>query len=430
MPNSRPRGRSPDDRIGGANNKLRVDLYRRLLGQIQSQDQHSGAQGYVFHWNDPEAQWNKIDDIRVAWNAVGLSPVIQTLFFVLETMAGEELEILESLDGFIDPLTAPVELLPDIAASFGYRLKQGLDEETKRVVTQGLFVAYKALGQRIAFDVFYRMVGFKIVKVFPLWKKAINEDLNRYARAQLVTAPITAEAIGPAGSVTYQTTLSDGPIAPGSLRITDGTVTLKDQPEGYMADGLVVSRVVPLVGPGTETGTIDYQTGELVVTFSGVTAGAVTADYQQITDEYPYRAARMDIEILMNPGGVPIPLVDSEVLRSVLDRLDEARPIHVLLRALTLAFEIEDEVADFASDATACVSKLIDSRDPFGLLPGLEALSMLDVSPTVRQDTLFIDHASSGTQEKDVLIEDRMDGFVCPGTDTLDIDAGAFSQKV
>ena len=69
--NHRPRRRSPDDAIGGPNNQLRVDLYRRLIPQIQQQDQASGAQGYVIHWNDPDAQWNKEDDIRSFWNAVG-----------------------------------------------------------------------------------------------------------------------------------------------------------------------------------------------------------------------------------------------------------------------------------------------------------------------------------------------------------------------
>ena len=428
MPNSRERKRSPDDRVGGANNQLRVDLYRRLIPQIREQDQRSGAQGYVIHWNDPDAQWNKANDIRSAWNAVGLAPIIQTLFYVLESLEGEELGILESLDGLIDPFTTPESVLTDIAASFGYHLKEGLDEDTKRVVVQGLFNAYKALGQRVGFDVFYRMVGFEIIKVFPLWKKEVNEDQNRYDRARYTSAPVLLEPIGPAGSTTYVTTLSDTPVLPGSFRVTDGIVILKDQPTGYLPEGFVVGNTAELIGPGGESGTINYATGEVVVNFDGVTAGAVTADYEQITEEFPFRAARFDIEILMNPGGVPIPLVDSEVLRSILDRLDEVRPIHVLLRALTLAFEIEDTVEGFATDTTACTQKLIDSRDAFGLFPGLEHLYMLDQSPSVRQDDLFIEHASGGVQTTDVLVEDRLDGFVCPGTDVLEIDAGPFSQ--
>jgi hypothetical protein len=430
MPNHRFRKRSPDDAIGGPNNKLRVDLYRRLIPQIAEQDQKSGAQGYVTHWNDPDAQWNKGDDIRSVWNALGLAPIIQTLFWVLETMEGEELAILESLDGLVDPFEAPEELLTDIAASFGYGLKESLDEETKRIVVQGLFHAYKGLGQRIGFDVFYRMVGFKIVKVYPLWKQAINEDLNRYSRDRYETTTITAEPVGVVGGTSYRTVLADAPLVPGSLRITDGAVTLKDQPEGFVTDGLVMATVVPLVGPGNESGSINYSTGELEVNFDGPTAGAVTADYERIDDEFPYRAARMDIEILMNPGGAPIPLVDTEVTRSILDRLDEVRPIHVLLRTLTLAFEIQDDVEPTATDAVGCTATLLDERDPFGGAPGLDALYFIDVGPEVPQDDLFIDHESGGAVTKDLVLEDSTDGFVCPGTDVLDIDADSYSQVV
>lgn len=427
MPNSRQRSRSPDDRIGGPHNKLRVDLYRRLRPTVVDQDQKSGAQGYVVHWNDPDAQWNKGNDIRSLWNAVGLAPVIQTLFYVIERLEGEELDVLEGLDCLVDPLNAPEEALPDIAASFGYGLKQDLDLETKRTVVQGLFVAYKSLGQRIGFDVFYRMIGFTIIKVYPLWKVDIHEDQNRYSRERYETLTIPAEAVGPSGSATYRTNLSETPIAPGSLRITDGTVVLKDQPEGFLADGLVVSGEVPLVGPGNESGTVNYTTGELTINFDGATLAAVTADYEQVVTEFPFRAARMDIEILMNPGGAPIPLVDSAVLRSMLDRLDEVRPIHVLLRALTLAFEIQDE-GPTATDARGCIQILRDTRAGFGGAPGRDNLFLLDQSPSVRQDDLLIDHESGGGVQKDLVLDDIIRGFVCPLTDSLDIDAGPFSQ--
>lgn len=430
MPNHRYRKRSPDDAIGGPNNQLRVDLYRRLIPQIAEQDQKSGAQGYVTHWNDPDAAWNKADDIRSAWNAIGLAPIIQTLFWVLETMEGEELAILENLDTLVDPFEAPEELLDDIAASFGYALKQDLDEATKRIVVQGLFHAYKSLGQRIGFDVFYRMVGFQIIKVFPLWKAAINEDLNRYSRERYETTTITAEPVGVAGLTAYVTRLADAPLVPGSLRITDGAVTLKDQPEGFVTEGLVMTTTAPIVGPGGESGTINYSTGDLTLNFDGASAGAVTADYESITGEFPFRAARMDIEILMNPGGAPIPLVDTEVTRSILDRLDEVRPIHVLLRTLTLAFEIQETVEPTATDATACTTALLDARDPFDLTPGLNALYFIDVGPDVPQDDLFIDHESGGVVTKDLILEDATDGFTCPGTDVLDIDADVYSQVV
>jgi hypothetical protein len=415
--------------MGGANNKLRVDLYRRLIPQVQEQDQSSGMQGYNLHWNDPDAQWNKTADIRSVWNSIGLSPCIQTLFYVIETLEGEELGVLESMDSLIDPMNCPASMLPIIAASFGYRIKQELDEATQRVVVQGLFHAYKSLGQRVGFDVFYRMVGFKIIRVYPLWKKAIFEDQSRYNRERYVVSAQAAEPVGPSGNLAYNTILSETPVVPGSLRITDGSVVLKDEPAGYLQEGIFFGVSAPLVGPNGETGSINYQTGEVFVNFVAPAVGAVTADYDKVADEYPYRAARMDMEILMNPGGVPIPLVDSEVLRSVLDRLDEVRPIHVLLRNLTLAFEVED-VGPGAHDRTACTTTLLDSRPPSIFGPGLEARYMLDAYENDGQDDLTIDHESGGNPAKFVIIEDRLDGFVCPGTDLLDIDAGPYSQQV
>jgi len=430
MPNHRERRRSPDDRIARPNNQLRVDLYSRLLTQHILQDQQSTAQGFIAHWDDPDAAWDQPNDPSAFWDAIGLAPHYQTLFWVLETMEGEELGILEDMDSLIDPFKCPEGMLTHIAASFGYALKDDLTLDAKRVVVQGLFHAYKSLGQRVGFDVFYRMIGFRIINVFPLWKSKIHEDGSNYSRERYVTNPITAEPVGPAGNQAYVTTLGDPAIVPGSLRITDGSVVLKDNPPGFAPDGLVVGITAPIIGPGIESGEINYQTGELVVDFGAASAGPVTASYLQVSDEFPYRAARMDIEVLMNPGGIPIPIVDSEVSRSLLQRLDEVRPIHVLLRALTLAFELADEVTPAATDETGCVLRLRDSRDPFGLFPGLEALYMLDQAPNVRQDDLFIAHESGGTLQTDVVLEDRLEGFQCPGTDLLNIDADAFSQQV
>jgi hypothetical protein len=82
-------------------------------------------------------------------------------------------------------------------------------------------------------------------------------------------AAVADEAIGALGSATYAGTLAHYPLRPGDLSFTDGTSTLTD-------DGLGT-----FTGDGT--GTINYTTGAYSITFSGVTVGAVTADY----DYYP-----------------------------------------------------------------------------------------------------------------------------------------------
>lgn len=76
----------------------------------------------------------------------------------------------------------------------------------------------------------------------------------------------TGESIG-TGSDTYSGTLSNFPIAPGSLVMTDGTYTIYDDSNGGFTGD---------IGGGTNT--INYTTGAYAVNFSAST-GAVTASY-------------------------------------------------------------------------------------------------------------------------------------------------------
>lgn len=421
MPNSRERRRSPDPRRGGPNNQLRVDMYRYLIPQIQQQDQQSGAQGYALHWDDPDAQWDKAGDIRNVWDAIGLEPIIQTLFWVLEKKTGEDIGILEQLDSLVDPFNCPEELLDDIAASFGYRLKQDLTEETKRVVVQGLFHAYKALGTRIGFDVFYRMIGFQIIKLFPLWKADVFEAEGNYSRTRYLVTPILAEPIASAGLTAYSTNLSERPIQPGSVRITTGLGVLKDDPASFGSEGLAISKVTPLIDATGPVGTINYETGEVQFTLAAPAPIQPTADYSRIDQEFPFHAARFDIEILMNPAGLPVPLIDDEVVRAIFDRLDEVRPIHVLLRALTLVVEFTDIVSPMATDDDPPVQLIRGDRDPFGGNPGLIFQAMLDQGSDFVEDELVID---TGTQ-RNLVMDDINNGFAPLGSDILQIQQGA-----
>lgn len=74
-------------------------------------------------------------------------------------------------------------------------------------------------------------------------------------------------AVG-SGSATYTSSLAGFPLTPGSVLMTDGTLTIQDDAiGGFIGD----------VGVGVNT--IDYSTGAYTVTFSGVT-GTVTASYR------------------------------------------------------------------------------------------------------------------------------------------------------
>ena len=82
----------------------------------------------------------------------------------------------------------------------------------------------------------------------------------------------TAIPIG-VGAATYIGNLGGGPIQPGSIIMTDGTLTVFDDPQNSVGNGTFIGDVG--IGPNG----IDYATGNFSVTFSGVT-GAVLASYR------------------------------------------------------------------------------------------------------------------------------------------------------
>ena len=179
-------------------------------------------------------------------------------------------------------------------------------------------------------------------------------------------------------------------------------------------------------GPGGESGTVNYSTGVFTLNFVAPTVGVVTADYESIAEEWPYHAARIDIEILLNPGGDlvnPIPLVDADVVRNILSRAEETRPIHVLVRALTLISELEDTVSPGATDEQACITKLKDVRpgSPGLGVDGLDHTYILDFVPDIASDVAFIDRVVGGVlSRRDYLFEEQAP-ILCP-MDALTIE--------
>lgn len=84
---------------------------------------------------------------------------------------------------------------------------------------------------------------------------------------------IPGETVGTPGLTDYTPILGYGPIIPGSLIITDGTLTIRDDRNGNLVGD------VGAPGAGI-TNTIDYLTRQMSVRFSGATAASVRADYQ------------------------------------------------------------------------------------------------------------------------------------------------------
>ena len=405
-----------------AYNRLRVDLYRRLIPRLQRSDQESYAFGHAVHWDDPDAEWDSAADVEAAiqfsWDAIGLTPIVQDLFYAIEEMEGEDLAVLESLDNLLDPMTCPVNLLPVLARSFGYDLDTSISEDMQRTVVMGLRQAFKLIGQRGGVRVWYRMIGFEILKLTPLWKKDIYEENGDYNETRYDTAQVTGQPVGPAGGQSFTGQLSGAPIKPGTVLFTDGTTPVRSS---ELNDDLI--------GGAGVLGSIDHVTGRYSLTFPAPTVGPVTVDYEQITEEWPYQAARIDLEINLSPGGGDPPEIDDEVVANLLQRLDECKPIHVLLRTLALTIEIRDEFSPGATDAEGCAQILRKDTDPVPSVPmstGLSDLYMIDEAPTSEaQMRVEVLDALGTVVQMQMPFDDRAE-IVCP-LDVLEIDTGGAS---
>jgi hypothetical protein len=388
-------------------NNNRLELYKRLLPKIIEQDQASGAQGFIMHWDDPDAVWDD-SDINNVWDIIGVSPVIQELFHVIEKSSGEDLEALESLDALIDPLRCPESLLPQIAASFGYRLDESRTEDTKRAALIGLINAFKSRGQFAGFRVFYRLLGFSIIDVLPLWKKEVHEANDDYSRLRYDTSPV-AETVGPAALSAYSGMLQ-GPIRPTSVRFTDGVFVIRD--DVVVAPENVNDRRGrgDLLHPSGVVGSINYTTGEYSILLPAPAAGSLDATYERIDEEWPFHAARIDMELSLSPGGGPIPVVDGATVDGILQRLEEVRPVHVLLRALALVAELTDDFGpEGATDRVVCATVrkffLSGQAGPPAIL-GLSGNWFLDQGPR-GDDLLIIDQLDPiGTDITTLVMED------------------------
>lgn len=84
---------------------------------------------------------------------------------------------------------------------------------------------------------------------------------------------IPGEVVGTPGLTDYTPILGYGPIVPGTLVLTDGTLTVRDDRNGNLVGD------VGAPGAGI-TNTIDYLTRQVSVRFSGATSASVRADYQ------------------------------------------------------------------------------------------------------------------------------------------------------
>ena len=319
----------------------RPDIYSLLLPPLQDEDSRTGTTVIKDYWNTPDGEvteWNQATPFIATWNRLGVEPVIQRLFWCFETEHGNMLEELEKMDELTDPDKCPAEFLGYMASSLGYDLEDSLLETEKRHTIKGILTAYKEHGKPISWTVFYRMIGFRVL-YYPLWKKEYAEDQDRYDRERYVT---TTAFAGVALPGIFVNSMTQAPLRPRSLVLTDGVETMRDDGKGRF------------IGNQGGWGTVNYLTGAIRLFFNAP-PGAITIDGETVDEEYPYHAARIDFDFFLVPikGGAP-PAVTPEFVQKVLRYLEEVRPIHVILRTFNLIMPLDETLEAVVTDGECC----------------------------------------------------------------------------
>lgn len=96
---------------------------------------------------------------------------------------------------------------------------------------------------------------------------------------------IDQEIFGASGTTTYTGTLNWGPVRAGTVKITAGSITGADDGEGH------------ITGTGITTGTIDYASGAVSLTFAANTTGDVEVEYEYNLENAPAEAADFEMKV-------------------------------------------------------------------------------------------------------------------------------------
>jgi len=387
-------------------NHLRIELYKHLFPRVLKEDQENGVESYIHFWDDPLLKW----DEGALWDEMGVVPVLKNVFFAIEKEESKDVEFIDKLPDLVDPDKCPADFLNIMARSLGHPLEEGLEEAKKREVIKSVIDLNKIRGRELSWDIFYRMIGWQ-VKAIPLWKKQIFEANEEYSRERYEVATVEDELLGPSGSKYYVGSFVEKPVRPGSITIkVDGKVFRDD-------DNSLGENFGGLLAQDGSVGSFNYPKGEYNLTLENTAGTDVLASYDKVTGEFPYRAARADLEFfifLQEESGTHT--FDQAVLDRLLLRAEEVRPIHVLLRLIILVLDAPEQINDFATDGLHCGPRL--GRDvrsaEYRFYAADVGLGAQDLDLVVEKNTLV------GDDDLNVIMEERVS--LCSISDKLIVE--------
>lgn len=432
------RGNIYQNRDASPSNGLRVDLYKWLYPETIREDQENAPTFLVDHWDNDGIEW---DADGAVWDREGPFPLLQNFLYAIEQMEVVELETLEVLKTITDPDSAPLEVLPIMAKHLDGAVSADSAEAIQRTVLRAISRVHDIKGSDLSVDAGFRMIGLR-ARTYPLYKKELYQrrldgrNLT-YSLEKYQTGVVEGEVVGIAGLFSYVGGLRGGRCKPGSVVFKTSTETWRDMKNGI------------LVGNQGGYGTIDYTEGNFTLVSLAATSSQVTADYEFVEEYFPFYAARVDLDVIVeqdrssaktdltasNTDAAEETLsrsIDGTVVDSFKRIADKSLPIHVRVRTFGVVALHHDHLHAFVGEPPCGPTRLEDDRRDFVNTPpdfrmhfGEEEITSAD-GLDIFQDTssYSVGGVQPNTTEYDRLMEEDQINL-CPTSDDLVIDDGS-----
>lgn len=317
----------------------------------------------IWYVTDPEGNQPK------NWSYEGVGDIIHFLdpdnvvaFFteMVDTERVVQTNTVQSILNLLDPDTCPTEYLPYLAATIGYRLEADDPEILQRAQIKSAVAWYKEKGMISAFELLFITLGYT-VSIYPLWfnKQGVSAFPSSDPRQQ---SPwdIDPTNLGVVRSVhlvpladTYTATISL--TSPVPSPVVGTYVTLNGNSVRVASTGTVINGFTSSLTVVSDTSSY------IIVSVGDSFLGTTVSGFSQpnlLIDDQPTEQLRQDwlskhgndlwrpharIDILLETvPGRTIPPITQQKLDDLLQRMEEVRPVHVLVRGIFTSIPFND----------------------------------------------------------------------------------------
>lgn len=346
------------------------DLYDYYPQVVRQQDVNLVNRGPV-----PLYAWDSIpawDLEPFTWDEViGPEPILKTTTRIMQLELEKTCQEIDNLVSLFSPNDVDREFLPHLSAGLGTPLPSS-KEASQREFVKNLVQTYRNKGTPLSFFRLFESLGFRLT---------LQENYQRKSDAGFVSGPqmklvssnlVKAEPLGvtrtDAGPYTFQ--LLNAPIVRGSVRLEvfdqsteEPTVIIDNQLGGWSDD---------------VAGSINYETGTVTFTLNSAPALVgqdIQIDYRFFPDpfpdpignRFPNRFRSSIVSVALTPNDLSVNLTP-EVNERLLLYLALLKPAHIIVKALDIIFEFEDDEQANLDDELNPLPTYIFPESLFGTL--------------------------------------------------------------